>query len=411
MKQISAYKNEIVYSLASVISPVITMLSALVACRYIDPSDMGVMQGALLFVTYSTFLPLGVYNGLNRNIAYYKAKDNQEKVQSMVDTSFFVSYIVLSICSIAGLINLIWNLFCGDKIHIYAALLLFLSLIAGNFSTHYEVTYRSGQEFKRLASIKNKETLCTFVLMFLPILIQSLGYVISHSAKVLWGLVLRIKDSPYSYCKTQSWESYKELIRVGFPLMVGTYLWSLMAVADQSYIAVHMPSEQLGLYNIARQCTTVMMVVPTALSTLLYPKAAGIYGKNDTAQSLQKYWLKSLGLLSGVLIPIVVLSYLLLPFFVELVMPKYIGGIGAGRIAILTGLTYIYMGPSVIYGTIRKNIINIILIGLMVCLFWTLTSLFPAYYNSIESIAWLRFFLFFAYMLFTLCITFNYTRK
>ena len=87
-------KNESIYLISSILYPIIGMINTIIASRYIDPSEMGVINKYLLISTYTSFLQLGVYNGLNRNIAYYKAKGDMQLVQSMVDTSFLVGKII-----------------------------------------------------------------------------------------------------------------------------------------------------------------------------------------------------------------------------------------------------------------------------------------------------------------------------
>lgn len=71
------YRGEIVYLFSSVVAPVISILGSIVASIFINPTDMGIICNCLLIGTYASFLQLGVFNGLNRNIAYYKAQKKE----------------------------------------------------------------------------------------------------------------------------------------------------------------------------------------------------------------------------------------------------------------------------------------------------------------------------------------------
>ena len=49
------------------------------------------------------------------------------------------------------------------------------------------------------------------------------------------------------------------------------------------------------------------------------------------------------------------------------------------------------MGPSVIFGTLRKNILYLIFVCISLLLFWGVLFLFRDKFLTLESVAWLRF--------------------
>src|SRR5690554_7074218 len=93
----SKYKGEVLYVSSNFLTPSVSFISSIIATAYIIPSEMGIYQSILLIGTYASFLQLGVFNGLNRNIAFYKAQNKHNIVQEQVNTAStvakFISFI------------------------------------------------------------------------------------------------------------------------------------------------------------------------------------------------------------------------------------------------------------------------------------------------------------------------------
>lgn len=118
---------------------------------------MGVINSVLLIVNYLSFIQLGVFNGLNRNISFYKSKGKNYKVQSMVDTSFITSKVV-SIISVSIIcVVLGWNMWDGlsspSNVIYGSYFLLLVIMIFLPRNSHYDVTFKSSQEFSTLGKI------------------------------------------------------------------------------------------------------------------------------------------------------------------------------------------------------------------------------------------------------------------
>lgn len=377
------YKGEIVYLFSSVVAPVISILGSIVASIFINPTDMGIICNCLLIGTYASFLQLGVFNGLNRNIAYYKAQKKEIIMQQMVNTSHTVALLV----SIIGLIiGIIYGLFVVNKGHVYilGALLLIVNLVFTPLSTHYETTYRSGQEFKRLGIIKFKESLVYSFIVFLPALLGFLGKIISDSFKLILSFILRLKDLPIKSTGYGNIVAYKNLVKTGFPMLLSGYIWSIFQVADQTYISTNFGEEQLGLYTLSRYCVMAFVILPQAINSVLYPKAASCYGSSGDKSVLLGFWRRSLFLYTIIIVPIVAILYYVAPILIPYIMPKYVGGIECMKINLISCATYIYMGPSVVFGTLRKNKLYIGLIALCLILFWMFATIINGFSSPVD---------------------------
>lgn len=404
---LKAYKGEAIFTVANIIQSAASMLMSVIAAAFIDPVDFGIYHSVSLILIYASFMHLGIFNGLNRNLAYYKAQGNMEIMQKCIDTSHTVSVFVASISGMVGIGVLLYFIICGfSAVYICSAIALLVMLICQPLSNHLECTFRSGQQFGILGNIKNIQSGVFTVLSFLPYFFGLFGKVFADISSRIVALFLLEKNKPYPHQSRGDWQTWKDLFFAGAPLLLGGYIWQIFVVSDRTYIATHLSSEDMGLYTLAGYCISIFAVLPAALNTLLYPKAAAHYGQSGNKRDLLSFWRKSIILFSAVLIPLALVAYFVIPWGVNLFLPKYEEGIEVARISLLTCLTFVSMGPSVIFGTLKKNKGYIIVVLACWGAFWLTTTLFPQYFTTIESVALLRFALSFILMIYTILQTY-----
>ena len=406
------YKGEILFFSSSFLTPTVAFISNVIATAYIIPSEMGVYQSILLIGTYVSFLHLGVFNGLNRNIAFYKAQNRNDIVQSQVNTAHSVAQIVSLIGLLIGIFYFFYVVFSErNNVYLLASLLLIFNLVITPFKTQMETTYRSGQDFKALGFIIYKENIVYLLSSLLPIFIGYIGKIISDTIRLIFGFWLRWNGRPIKHTDKGTIESSKELIKTGFPLLLGGYLWSVFVIADQTFIALKFSIADLGVYTLSRLIIIALMFIPTALNAILYPKAANLYGRTGEAFTLRSFWAKSLLLFILMIVPLVILAYFFLPLIVNRFMPDYISGLPSAMINLFTGLTFISMGPSVIMGTLKKNNLFILALIFVLLIFWGVSFLFPYMFSTLESVAWFKLFLSSLLSIFILSYTYYLTKK
>lgn len=385
------YKGEANYAISNVVTAVVSMLSGVVAAVFIAPEDLGVIQALLLVQTYAIFLNCGVFSGLNRNLAYYKAKGDLETMQKEIDTSHTVSVVVAGIGALIGFSIIAYHIIVGStSVYIWGGVLLLVTLILSPLTTHVECTFRSGQQFGRFGWIKNVQSAVYAFVSLLPILLGYIGRVIANGTNQIFGFLLRLKYIPYKHKGKGDFASLKDLISAGLPIMINGYIMTVFEAADRTFIASNMSSYSMGLYTIAGYCLTMIYIIPAAVGTMLYPKATARYGETGDKRSLIPLWWKSMLLYMVILLPIMTIAFLAMPPLVKFFMPKYVDGIMAGKIAIITSITLVSNGPSVIFGTLKKNMVYIVVVTLCLGLFWLIALIWKDSFHTIESIAILR---------------------
>ena len=159
-------------------------------------------------------------------------------------------------------------------------------------------------------------------------------------------------------------------------------------IADQSLISLKLSNLELGHYFLSRLVLTTMMILPSSLSAIYLPKASEIYGTSENHKSLILFFWNSLVMNFLILGLTGCFLYMAIEPLVSRFLPLYSDGIEAAKISVLTGISFVSIGPGVILSVIRKNwfYIFILFFGLMAI--W-LSSIFIKI-NDIEDVAVIR---------------------
>lgn len=371
----------------------IALFGGLIAAAFIVPQDLGTIQKVFLIAPYLGFLHFGIFNGLARNIAFYKVQGEQDKVQQMVNTSYAVAKAVAAAGFILVSVFILIAIFRGASLITILALFgLMISLSLSPINLHIDTTFRSSQDFGKLATIKNKETLLDTVLIVLPVFLGFLGKLLRDGLNIIASFLWRFWKQPIPAKSKFNLVEAKELVSVGFPLLLGSYLVSIFSVADQTIIAESLGAEPLGFYTISKMIVFSVPLIPSTLSTLLYPKLSEKYGKYKNNRYLRKYFWYSIGINILALVPVCIVAFYTIEPLVEYFLPKYMPGIEAAKINLLTCLTLVYIGPSVIMAVTKRTKVPIFIAGIALLLFWGWRT-FSETIADIETVAWMRFYI------------------
>lgn len=386
--KISKYKSDIIYTTSNVFVQFSGFVSSIVAVAYISPENMGIYQSVLLLLFYMNFLHLGVFQGLNRNISFHSAKNQANVVQEQVNTSYSVAVVVSAIGGFVGLLLLIHEfLHERNTFFLLAIILLVLNLLLIPFKTHFEATFRSSSQFGLLGKIIYKENLVFLVTSFLPIIIGYYGKITSDCIKIIYSFYLRSKNITLKATGAGNKDQLYDLLKIGFPILISTYLWSLFLIADQTFISYTFPKVELGYYTLSKLITTSTMIIPNATNALLYPKMSRAYAETNRISCLRVYVKKTLMINTIILAPFLVISYIFIDDLVLNLFPRYSPGIPAAKVSIISCMTFILMSPAVVFGIINKNKMYLIFLILMLSFFWLIINLFSEMFDTILIVA------------------------
>lgn len=404
--------GELIYLGSQYTTPIIGFLINILVMKYVGPDVLGKYQSIILWGTYFSFLQLGVFNGLNRNLSYYRGANKLHELRISTYTGFTFSLIV----AFASLIVVIFlfNSQLNDDTDI--AKLAFIGLgITAFFQPmiiFLDTLYRTGQDFKKLGKYTLIDNTIYTLNTSLIIVFGYLGFVIQAIIKIFVGFFLRlfgkIKELKFIF----SIHFFKEQLTTGFPLMINGYLYTTFFIFDQFYIINKFNSLELGYYNLARLVLFIIPIIPNSLNSVLYPKASIAYGQSgDDNQILKKFFFKAVLINIIIVIPLVIFIYFFIEPFVVHFLPKYIQGIEYAKISVIGGLGFIFIGPSIILGVLKKNYVNFIFLGVLSLSTYGLYFLGIFNFNEIRSLIWFKNILFITYSIVMLFYVYSLVNK
>lgn len=392
LKKPGKYKNELWAIFANLMGPVAQLAPILFTLKYISPKDLGTCESIFLVVTYFAFVPLGVFNGIMRNVPAFEGAGDHKRAQKQVSTAWVVAHMTAGIGALIGLgFSIYYLIKAPGSFAFLCSIALMITLSLTSYGTYLQVLYAGSQSYGKLGSSKMLGNLSAIFTSWLPYLIGAPALFIRKITVASAPVFVHCftKKDKYEYKSSFSFNEYRDLISTGFPIMLSGYLGRLLLVADQSIIAVYLDKESLGVYALSVFLIMAMMQVPRSFSLIFYPKAAFAYGKAKNPKAIRKYIIMLLFANLCALLPVCLLAFFLLDYVVQY-FPKYMEGLACAKIACFIGMIMSYSGVSIVFMVLKKNLVYQIILGFGIGLMWLIGSILIHCGYGKEAIAYTR---------------------
>ncbi len=167
--------------------------------------------------------------------------------------------------------------------------------------------------------------------------------------------------------KKVSFYSYKIMISESYPMMVSSAIVMIMSWSDIFILGFYVSEEKIGMYNVAVKLATLVAFVYNAVSTILTPKIAGFYNKNqiDTLKETINFSAK-LMIICG--LPIFLILFLFPEFFLSFFGEEYLKAKSVLRILLIAQFVNVLtgsVGPIMQMTGNQKKLQNLIIISLI----------------------------------------------
>ena len=239
------------------------------------------------------------------------------------------------------------------------------------YKLHYIATFRSAIAFDKLAKIYYIDLIVN--LSFIPLIffLSYSGYLIYQVGRHLFFSLLLFLYAPYRHVKPRFLSiPFKNLLKRGIFMTIVNQTKGIIESSSRLLILHFGSVLMVGLFSPALSIRTAMDMIPSQVSQFLNPQFGYKYGKSGKARDMWPYLNKASLIIPLVCIPFVALGWLIMPWILEVIFPKYVESLWPIRIT-LCGFafssTYITRGFLI---TIKayKDVIALYLMDLL--LFW-----------------------------------------
>ena len=336
------------FSLSSTFLSFSNMLAGLIVINWLSPEDLGLWNSIYVALYYVSFMQLGVFNALNREMPFYLGKGMPKFAQSLVATTQWHSKILVLIVLIGTFvfvgfcfINSVYN----DKILFSIAnlgLVIALQLTI-NFLT---VTFRANKSFKVLTKINFIQSAVILFSLIAVYIYGYYGYVFRFVIISLSLFIMMYAKRPFKIKSRLDISNYKLLLKTGVPLFILVFGLNITDTFNRLVLLKISDYESIGYYYPAIAIIVAMRVLPGAVSQFLYPKISFEVGKSNDLNKIWGWIWKTLISIVAIMTPFAILGYFILPYMFELFFSEYIKSIDAAQLALFSGLfagSYIIM--------------------------------------------------------------------
>lgn len=370
-KGLNVFSEQFIYVSATILSSGVHFLYSILVKMKIEPIEYGIYSTCILLQTYMVYLQLGTLNAFNRDYPQLIGANKQEEAKRYRDTVFSFLLIVFSVAImiITVLIFIFKEMFDLDERYVFG--LIFCAIITGLTIIENFGNYR--RRIDGGFSFVSYITLLELVAVPLGlVLVRLLGYYsiyVTSIVSMLIGIIAYYRSSYADVTFGVDKRIVKDILISGMPLLINGLIWTVVNSVDKFVILGFINTEALGLYSIAQNAFSYMVLIPSAMSQLFYVKMGKCYGEEKNVKKLYNISLKYTCILTFITSVIALFAFYLFPMLVEVIMPQYAAGIPSAQILII-GVS-IYAATMVngnILTILKKNRI-IVINSILMCIF------------------------------------------
>lgn len=373
---------------ATLLTAALSFVLGVITRNILGPEQYGYWLTVSLIFTFTPLFQFGILNAMNREVPFYLARNDFNRVQRIRETVF--SFIFTFPLLLVVLLLISSGVLFITEIRIeYKVGLLLASLIAGftYLSDYAEMYYKSAQNFNKASKLISIKSISQSILTIL--LVYFIGYIGLYLGMLL-SLLIECFMAKGIFPKLKvkyKLSEYGQLIKTGLPILIVGLVWSIMIGTDRIIISIYMAPKDMGNYGVGMMVFNAVMLFPQVLSQVFYPKVVELVSTGDFFE-IKRFYMKVNKLLAIIMLIFVIIGYFLLPYFITWFMPKYIQGIMVGQILIIGVYPLTLVNIAANYFNSTNNQKTYLLIQVMSILLNVLLCITFIHFNkSINSVA------------------------
>lgn len=325
-----------VFASGNMVAMLLGVFGSFVQARYIGPEQMGVFRTFGIAAGYLTFLHMGVFDGLHREIPLQLGRGNQAKAEQASSASLaWIMFISLTCGTIfLGLALRAayyreWMQFWGWLAYVPVILMTF-------YGGYLSTTFRTGQQFITLSKIGIIQAIAgTLVLPLFPIL-GYFGACLRTAVSSATNLLFLHRWRPMRVRPRLDWPSFREVIRIGLPLSgIGYVYTSLWISLEGTFVLKWFGIKALGLYSVAIFVRTVVVQLAQNMNQVMNVKIYEQYGRSGQVRDCIHLIYKPLAFAFLASLPLIAVGWFVLPWVMNPLIPKYVGAISMMQVMLL----------------------------------------------------------------------------
>ena len=312
-----------VFATGNTVAMVLGMAGSLVQARYVAPAEMGVFRTFGIVAGYLTFLHMGVFDGLQREIPMQLGRGNKvlaERLRRRV-WRWIVFVSVVSGTVFLGLaLHAAWN---REWMQFWGWVAFTPAIVGTLYGGYLGTTFRTSQQFTALSRSGVVQAVAgTLVLPLLP----ALGYYgacLRTAVSALTNLLSLHAWRPMRLRPALDRPRFREVVRIGLPLSgIGYLSTALWTSVEATLVLWWFGLEALGLYSMAVFVRGFVIQLAQNVNQVVGVKITIVRPFGPVVTDCVNVVLKPMAIATLASLPVVAVGWRLLPWGIGLVAPK-----------------------------------------------------------------------------------------
>lgn len=324
------------YSVVRLVSQILLIIRGFIIARLLGPSLFGIWNIYLAVLSYSQHSHLGMYEGMVKDIPYYKGRKNPEKVEQIKNTVF---YSMFFISLFIALTLIIVSFVLEDKyspIFINGLRLVAILVILQQMYSYYLGLLTANSRFIIISKITLLFSFLSVVLIYPLVSLYGLnGAIYSIALSNLFALIIIRRALKYKFHFNIVLSEIRRLLKIGFPLLLISFMYVLLGTIDKLMIAGLINETELGYYSIAVVISNFVFYVPNIVGAVMFPSMMEALGTHGNVKYLKNYLIDPIFILAYLMPLVIGIVYLSFPLFIKNFLPNFIHSIDVTKILIL----------------------------------------------------------------------------
>lgn len=351
------------------------MVGGVLLGRLVAPATLGLFAGIGLVLGYVPLLQLGILNGLNRELPYFVGKGDRQRVRELAAAAQAWALVVGGVACVALIGVAGWYLANGDLWRATGWFTNAILAVCLFYSAYLQTTYRTSQDFARLALAGVVQNAAGLALIALVAMLNFYGLCLRALLIGAVGVLILFWSRPVRVGPRWGTQPLKHLLRIGAPIFVVGEVYALWAVVNRTLVLRLAGTEAMGLYSMAILVGAAATMIPTAVSQIVYPRMAEQHGKTESAAGLLRIAVRPMLVTAAVLVPLVAAGWLLAGPAVRLLTPAYVDAVPAIQWTLPIGIILSVTPAFSVFNVVRRQGLYLvaILVGIVaygVSLMW-----------------------------------------
>lgn len=326
--------------IANGITSLFGFFRGIIVAGVLSPALFGIWNLFNVIISYSPHIHLGLLDGMTKLIPRLKGKGETESIIQIRDTAF--SIVLLSILLIP-VIMITGSYFFQDQFSREVIIgFRILSCLIAVYEIYVFLTayIRVDDRFGLLSIALGSLAVLVFVLIILSFKIfnnKLYAALIGVSTAYIIVNMIILFATRYKFQFKIDWISCKKMIQIGLPIAVINISGIVFLSIDRWIVAAFLDKVNLGFYGFAFTICNFLFLLPLSITFTLYTRMLHQFGKtNDPKTSKNLLYYPALTI-SYMMAFICIAVALIMPLFIQILLPAYSQGLSVIIVLILAG--------------------------------------------------------------------------